>query len=53
MALLNDADYVLDERISSGDVDSGLAKLQELYGTDHLKGLSDRELYSLYKQHAI
>lgn len=55
VTLLGDADVVVDAQIRAEDptVDQVLSRLAGLYGADHLKSLSDREMYTLYKQHAI
>jgi len=34
------------------ELDSHLEKLKEKYSFEHLSGLSDREMYQLYKKHA-
>ena len=55
VTVLADADVVVDAQIRTGDgaIDQGLSHLAGIYGADHLKNLSDRELYALYKKHAI
>jgi hypothetical protein len=46
---------VLDAQISSNhkDVDILLNNLKEIYGADYLKGLTDVELYDLFKRHSF
>lgn len=55
VTLLNDSDAAIDSQIKRNDpeVDAILNNIASIYGADHLKNLSDRELYSLYKNHAI
>lgn len=54
VTLLNDSDSIIDAQIKRNDpqVDGILQNIANTYGADHLKSLSDRELYSLYKNHA-
>ena len=49
-----DMDAVLDMQISNDDpeVDQVLRDMQAQYG-DQLKGLSEREVYNLFKQHSL
>lgn len=55
VTLLNDSDALIDSQIKRNDpeVDAILSQIASIYGADHLKSLSDRELYSLYKNHAV
>lgn len=55
VTLLNDSDAIIDSQIKRNDpeVDAILSQIAGIYGADHLKTLSDRELYSLYKNHAV
>jgi hypothetical protein len=54
VTLLNDSDSIIDAQIKRDDpqVENILQNIANKYGADHLKTLSDRELYSLYKNHA-
>ena len=54
VTLLNDSDSIIDAQIKRDDpaVENILQNIASKYGADHLKTLSDRELYSLYKNHA-
>jgi hypothetical protein len=54
VTLLQDTDAVADAQIRVNDpiVDKTLAHLKTIYGEEHLKSISDRELFSLYKQHS-
>ena len=54
VTLLNDSDALIDAQIKRNDpqVDTILQNIANTYGAEHLKALSDRELYSLYKNHA-
>lgn len=53
-SLLANTDSVAEVQINSNDpvVDKTLAHLKDIYGEEHLKSISDRELYTLYKQHS-
>jgi ApbE superfamily uncharacterized protein (UPF0280 family) len=55
VTVLADTDASIEAQIRQGDnrIDEGLARLQEIYGAEHLKSLSDSELYSLFKRHAL
>lgn len=55
VSLIADQDNIIDSQIKKDDpaVNNVLQYLQATYGTDHLKELSDRELYQLYKRHAL
>lgn len=55
VTLLNDSDAIIDSQIKRNDpeVDAILSQIAGIYGADYLKTLSDRELYSLYKNHAV
>jgi len=50
VTLLNDSDALIDSQIRRNDpeVDAVLANIASIYGAEHLKSLSDRELYSFY-----
>lgn len=54
VTLLNDSDALINAQIKRNDpeVDAILSNIASIYGAEHLKNLSDRELYSLYKNHA-
>ena len=53
--LLSDQDSIVDAQLRRSDpsVDNELQRLQTAYGADYLKALTDRELYQLYKSHAL
>lgn len=55
VTLLNDSDALIDSQIKRNDpeVETILSNIASIYGADYLKTLSDRELYSLYKNHAL
>jgi hypothetical protein len=38
--------------LNNPEVEDNLQKLADIYGAGHLKTLSDRDLYILYKKHA-
>ncbi len=46
-------DAVIDAQIRTNhpEIDESLKNLQDQYGADYLKKLSDREFYELYKRH--
>lgn len=48
------SDDVAEAQIKTDDpiVDKTLDHLKSIYGEEYLKGISDRELYSLFKQHS-
>lgn len=48
-------DRVMEAQLEENDphVDNNLKKLQEVYGKEYLDNLSDRDLYALYRKHAI
>jgi hypothetical protein len=52
--LLSDQDAILDAqlRLNDKEVDDNLKKLADRYGAEHLKNLSDNELYALYKKNS-
>lgn len=53
--IIADQDKVIAAQIklNSNDVDDNLRKLQEKFGAEYLKSLSDKELYNLYKKFAV
>lgn len=53
-SLLQNSDSVAEIQINRNDpvVDKTLDHLKSIYGEEHLKTITDRELYSLYKQHS-
>lgn len=55
VSLPQDTDSVIDAQLKNNDpeVDNTLARLAHIYGSEYLKNLSDREMYALYKTHAI
>lgn len=48
-------DKVIDAQIKNNDptVDKVLQQLASMYGSETLKNLSDKEIYSLYKNHSL
>lgn len=55
VSITSDVDAVIEAQLKTGDssIDEGLTRLQQLYGADHLKSLTDSELYELFKRHSI
>ena len=55
ITIRNDADRVLDAQLrqDAPEVGALLSRLAGLYGAEQLKSMSDRELYALYKRHAL
>jgi hypothetical protein len=55
VSIITDSDAMIDHQLKNNDpaVDSLLERLKEIYGADHLKSLTDSELYELYKRHSI
>ena len=55
VTIRDDSDRVLEAqlRLDAPEVGEQLSRLAGLYGADHLKSLSDGELYNLYKRHAL
>lgn len=53
--IIADQDKVIAAQIklNNNDVDDNLRKLQEKFGAEYLKSLSDKELYNLYKKFAV
>ena len=52
--LPQESDFYLDAQLNRDDaeVEKNLSHLAQVYGTENLKNLSDREVYNLYKKHA-
>ena len=55
VSLTQDTDKVIEAQIQSGsqEIESNLNRLAEIYGAENLKNMSDREMYGLYKTHAV